>query len=112
MNDYELDFFSESYGSIAKKGTDGWQYEWKIVFGINKNDKVILFLGDLDQIDSDDRAIYWLKSYNVNSDHCIVDTELYRGQFGCIFSEPIISRYIPRSLRAKKRALSAKMKKY
>lgn len=37
-NDYELDFFSESYGSIAKKGTDGWQYEWKIVFGINKND--------------------------------------------------------------------------
>lgn len=93
-NDYELDFFSESYGSIAKKGTDGWQYEWKIVFGINKNDKVILFLGDLDQIDSDDRAIYWLKSYNVNSDHCIVDTELYRGQFGCIFSEPIIEHRI------------------
>ena len=93
-NDYELDFFSESYGSIAKKGTDGWQYEWKIVFGINKNDKVILFLGDLDQIDSADRAIYWLKSYNVNSDHCIVDTELYRGQFNCIFSEPIIEHRI------------------
>lgn len=93
-DDYELDFFSESYGSIAKKGTDGWQYEWKIVFGINKNDKVILFLGDLHQIDSDDRAIYWLKSYNVNSDHCIVDTELYRGQFGCIFSEPIIEHRI------------------
>lgn len=93
-NDYELDFFSESYGSIAKKGTDGWQYEWKIVFGINKNDKVILFLGDLDQIDSDDRAIFWLKSYNVNSDHCIVDTELYRGQFNCIFSEPIIEHRI------------------
>lgn len=93
-DDYELDFFSESYGSIAKKGTDGWQYEWKIVFGINKNDRVILFLGDLDQIDSADRAIYWLKSYNVNSDHCIVDTELYRGQFGCIFSEPIIEHRI------------------
>lgn len=30
-DDYELDFFSESYGVIAKKGTDGCQYEWKIV---------------------------------------------------------------------------------
>lgn len=93
-DDYELDFFSESYGAIAKRGTDGWQYEWKIVFGINKNDKVILFLGDLDQIEPDDPAIYWLKSYNEKSDHCIVDTELFRGQMNCIFSEPIMEKRI------------------
>lgn len=93
-DDYELDFFSESYGAIAKKGTDDYIYEWKIVFGINKNNKAILFLGDLAQIDENDRAIYWLKSYNVDSDHCIVDTELYRGQFQCLFSEPIIEKRI------------------
>ena len=70
-SDYELDFFSESYGTIAEKGTGGYQYEWNIPFGINKNDKVILFLGDLDEIDKDDRAVLWLKSYNIPSDHCI-----------------------------------------
>lgn len=92
--DYELDFFSESYGSIAKKGTDGWAYEWKIVFGVNRNNKVIMFLGDLNQIDAGDRAIYWLKSYNIDSDHIIVDTELYQGQLNCVFSEPIKEKRI------------------
>lgn len=93
-DDYELDFFSESYGTIAKIGTNGWPYEWKIVFGVNRNNKVILFLGDLHQIDADDRAIYWLKSYNIESDHVIVGTELYQGQLNCIFSEPIKEKRI------------------
>ena len=93
-DDYELDFFSESYGTIAKIGTDGWPYEWKIVFGVNRNNKVILFLGDLHQIDADDRAIYWLKSYNIESDHVIVGTELYQGQLNCVFSEPIKEKRI------------------
>lgn len=92
--DYELDFFSESYGTIAKRGTGGWKYEWQIVFGVNRNNRVIMFLGDLDQIDEDDRAVLWLKSYNIESDHCIIDTELYKGQFQCEFSEPIIERRI------------------
>ena len=30
--------------------TCGYQYEWNIPFGINENDKVILFLGDLDKV--------------------------------------------------------------
>lgn len=88
-DDYELDFFSESYGDIAKCGRDGWEYEWKIPFGINKNDKVIIFLGDLDKIDSEDRAIMWLKSYNIPSDHVLVETELYQAQMNCLFSDPI-----------------------
>lgn len=93
-SDYELDFFSESYGTIAEKGTCGYQYEWNIPFGNNENDKVILFLGDLDEIDKDDRAVLWLKSYNIPSDHCIVDTELYQAQLNCVFSEPIIEKRI------------------
>lgn len=92
-NDYELDFFSESYGEIGKKGSNGWLYEWKIPFGINKNDKVILFLGDLDQID-DDRSIFMFKSYNVESDHKLVETELYQAQMNCVFSEPILEERI------------------
>lgn len=87
-DEYELDFFSESYGDIAKFGTDGWAYEWKIPFGINHNDRVVIFLGDLDQID-DERSIHFLKAYNVHSDHYLVDTELYQAQMNCIFSEPI-----------------------
>jgi hypothetical protein len=92
-DDYELDFFSESYGDIGKKGTNGWPYEWKIPFGIDANDKVILFLGDLDQIE-DDRSIMFLKSYNVPSDHILVETELYQAQLKCIFSQPIIEERI------------------
>ncbi|MBW9150374.1 hypothetical protein K2F40_15550 [Clostridium sp. CM028] len=93
-NDYELNIFSESYGDIAKIGTYGWQWEWKIAFGINLNNKVIMFLGDLDQIDADDRAILWLKSYNIESDHIIVNTELYQAQLNCFFSKPIIEERI------------------
>lgn len=93
-DDYELDFFSETYGSIAKIGSNGWPYEWNIVFGVNKNNKVILFLGDLDEIGKDDRAVYWLKSYNIESDHCIIHTELYQSQFHCRFSEPIKEKRI------------------
>lgn len=92
-DEYELDFFSESYGDIAKLGTGGWAYEWKIPFGINANDRVVMFLGDLDQID-DDRSIYFLKAYNVPSDHCLVETELYQAQMNCRFSEPIIEHRI------------------
>ena len=93
-DEYELDFFSETYGSIAKLGKNGWKYEWNIVFGINKNNKVIIFLGDLDQIEKDDRAIYWLKSYNIKSDHCLVHTEFYQAQLNCVFSDPIKEKRI------------------
>lgn len=92
--EYELDFFSETYGTIAKLGKDGWDYEWSIAFGVNKNNRVIIFLGDLAQIEKDDRAIYWLKSYNIESDHCIVHTEFYQAQLNCVFSDPIKEKRI------------------
>lgn len=93
-DDYVLDFFSESYGCIAKKGTDRFEYDWLVHFGINKNDRVIMFLGDLDAIDKEETAAYLLKSYNIESDHCVVDTELYRAQMYCVPSEPIIEKRI------------------
>lgn len=92
-DDYELDFFSESYGDIGKKGSNGWLYEWQIPFGINENDKVVMFLGDLDQI-NDDRSILMLKTYNIASDHKLVDTELYQAQMKCVFSDPILEERI------------------
>lgn len=94
-DEYELDFFSESYGDIAKLGVDGWAYEWKIPFGINAKNRVVIFLGDLDQID-DDRSIFFLKAYNIPSDHYLVDTEFYRAQMNCVFSEPIIEQRLIR----------------
>lgn len=93
-SDYSLNYVSESYGSISKKGTGGWTWEWDIPFGLNKNNRVILFLGDLRQIEENDRAILWLKSYNICSDHEIIDTEFFRAQFQNVFSEPIIEKRI------------------
>jgi hypothetical protein len=88
-DDYELNFASESYGTLAKVGTREWSYDWHIVFGINKYDHVIMFLGDLDTVCDDLRAISILKAYNIESDHTIVETELYQAQFNSVFSEPI-----------------------
>lgn len=53
-----------------------------------------MFLGDLDQIDNADKSVYWLKAYNIPSDHQLVDTEMYAAQFKCIFSEPIMEKRI------------------
>ena len=89
-NDYELDFFSETYGNIAKKGTDGYDFDWIISFGINASGKVVVFLGDLDMISEDERAILWLKSYNVKSDHQLVRSEFYKAQMKSLYSNPII----------------------
>lgn len=86
---HEVEIFSESYGIIRKIGSNGWPYEWDIVFGINKYDHVIMFLGDLDQIDAGDSATHLLKAYNIPSDHCIVHTEFYQAQFNVKFSDPI-----------------------
>lgn len=55
---------------------------------------MIIFLGDLDQIEKDDRAIYWLKSYNIKSDHCLVHTEFYQAQLNCVFSDSIKEKRI------------------
>lgn len=95
-DNYVVDFASESYGSLAKKETDKYCYDWEVVFGINRHNHVIIFLGDLDSVCDDDTAISILKAYNIESDHTVIETELYQAQIKCIFSEPIVEMRILR----------------
>jgi hypothetical protein len=77
--DYGVRFASPTYGTIV--GPDGFL----ISFGINKNGKVIMWLGDI--ADLPEAEQYYLRSENVASDHSI-GSEFYDGQIECIFTEP------------------------
>lgn len=91
--DYEVEIFSESYGYIAKKDVSGvYAYEWNIPFGFNNNGKLVMWLGDID--DMDDRTKTIFKGFNIDSDHLLIDSEFYQAQMNCIFSEPIIEKQI------------------
>ncbi|MFW2597812.1 hypothetical protein ACN9JZ_03735 [Aliarcobacter butzleri] len=79
--DYKLDIFSGTYGSIYKGN------EWHISFGINKNRKVIMWLGDIDDLPEEEK--YYLRSENIDSDHDI-HSEFYNGQIEVQFAEPSI----------------------
>jgi hypothetical protein len=76
---YRLDLFSESYGNIWKGD------EWSIAFGINKGGKVIMWLGDLDELPDSEK--YYLRSENTESDHDI-HSEFYDAQIDVQWSDP------------------------
>ena len=76
--DYELELLSGTYGSISKGG------EWNIEFGINKNNKVIMWLGDIDSLPENEK--YYLKSENIESDHTI-HSEFYNAQIEAQWAE-------------------------
>lgn len=84
--EYELNLFSETYGELRYKD------EFVIPFGININDRVITWLGDLDLLD--DVTLTFLKIHNIDSDHMLINSEFYLAQMCCIFSEPIIEQQI------------------
>ncbi|WP_235961146.1 YgiT-type zinc finger protein [Savagea serpentis] len=84
--EYELNLFSESYGVF------GYKDEFEVPFGLNKNDKLILWLVDLEKLD--DSTLKYLEIHNVASDHIIMDTSFYDAQLNVIWSEPIIERQI------------------
>ncbi len=93
MPEYEVEIFSESYGYIARKDISGlYKYDWNIPFGFNTNGKLIMWLGDIDDMDDKTKAI--LKPFNVPSDHLLIDSEFYQAQMKCTFSEPIIEKRI------------------
>lgn len=73
-----LNLFSESCGSIESE-------EWNIVFGINRNQLVFMWLGDIDSLPVSEQ--YYLRSENVESDHEI-HSEFYDAQIDCIPSDP------------------------
>ena len=77
--EYKVDLFSSSYGTIYKGN------EWYISFGINKNKKVIMWLGDVDELPDNEK--YYLRSENIESDHDI-HSEFYDAQIEVQFSDP------------------------
>ncbi len=76
--DYRLDLFSRTYGTIEKKS------EFHIDFGINRNGKVIMWLGDIDKLPEGEQ--HYLRSENVESDHDLY-SEFYESQIEVKFSE-------------------------
>lgn len=78
--DYKVDLAAETYGQFSLKN------EWSIPFGINRNDIVVFWLGDLSYLDNMTLSI--MKPHNVESDHQLVVSEFYAGQMCCIWSHP------------------------
>lgn len=78
--DYKVNLYAETYGEFRLKN------EWSIPFGINRNDKVVFWLGDLSYLDEMTLSI--MKPHNVESDHQLVASEFYAGQMCCIWSNP------------------------
>ncbi len=77
--DYRLDLVSKTYGSIEKKD------EFQISFGINRNRKVVMWLGDVDKLSLNEQ--HYLRSENVESDHDLC-SEFYESQMDLQFSNP------------------------
>jgi len=87
LNDeYSVIFASDTYGSLYKKGSDG-HYEHMIAFGVNQSGKVVMWLGDVDELPVEEQ--YYLRAFNVPSDHD-VGSEFFQGQIEVIFTEPSV----------------------
>lgn len=76
---YKCQLYSETYGTIDHDKFD-------ISFGINKNGKVIMWLGDLEKLPEKEQI--YLFSCNIDSDHDIA-SEFYDAQINTQFSDPI-----------------------
>ncbi|MBU5322419.1 MAG: hypothetical protein SO136_02675 [Sarcina ventriculi] len=79
---YSVDLGADTYGNIY---TDN---KHMIVFGINENNKIIMWLGDINKLSIEEQ--YYLRSENVPSDHNI-SSEFYEGQIECKWAEPSIT---------------------
>ena len=77
---YRIEYNSDSYGIIH---TD----EENIVFGLNRSKKVLMWLGDIAKLPTEEQ--HYLISENISSDHDI-GSEFYKGQIGIEFTEPTL----------------------
>ncbi|MCK4823188.1 hypothetical protein KA005_45930 [bacterium] len=75
---YRLSFASTTYGEMRQGD------EFSIPFGLNKNGKVIMWLGDIARLPEAEQ--YHLRSENVEPDHSI-GSEFYDGQIEVKFTE-------------------------
>ena len=82
LNDpeYHVKLGSETYGYFELSG------EWGVPFGINRNGKVVFWLGDLSYLDS--KTLDIMRPHNTESDHQLIDSEFYMAQMCCVWSEP------------------------
>lgn len=104
--DFEVDIFSETYGRIGKiDPTKKYSYEWTVPFGFNSSGKLVFWLGDLEDLDTQSQMI--LKGFNIESDHLLIDSEFYQAQMNCVFSENIKEKQI----LANKRVFISNIKK-
>jgi hypothetical protein len=74
---YSVRFASTTYGTVFGDG-------FYISFGLNKNGRVIMWLGDIASLPSKEQ--YYLLSHNIPSDHDICG-EFYDGQIEAKFTE-------------------------
>jgi hypothetical protein len=74
-----VDFASDTYGTIHTSDKD------MIAFGLNRSDRVIMWLGDIDRLSKSEQ--YYLKSENVESDHDIA-SQFYEAQIDVEFTPP------------------------
>ena len=75
--DYTVSFGSDTYGTIYTPSN-------YISFGINRSNKIIMWLGDIDEMPRSEQL--YLASKNVASDHDI-GSEFYEGQIEVEFTE-------------------------
>jgi hypothetical protein len=75
---YSVKFASPTYGTINSE-------VFSISFGINKNNKVIMWLGDIAKLPEPEQ--HYLRSENIESDHSI-GSQFYDGQIESIFTPP------------------------
>ena len=73
---YKVKFASTTYGTV-------YCNDFYISFGINRNGKVIMWLGDVAKLPSSEQ--YYLRSENVPSDHSVA-SEFYEGQIEAEFT--------------------------
>ncbi|MCC0782496.1 hypothetical protein IR152_05170 [Clostridioides sp. ES-S-0108-01] len=77
--DYGLDIGADTFGYIYKGD------EHYITFGINENNKVIMWLGDIGNMPLEEQ--FYLRSENVLSDHSI-GSEFYEAEIEVVWANP------------------------
>ena len=77
--DYAVEFASDTYGTIHTRVKDS------IAFGVNRSDRVIMWLGDIDRLPETEQ--HYLRSENVESDHDVAP-QFYEAQIDVEFTPP------------------------
>ena len=83
--DYDLKVMSSTYGSLYYKD------QWHIVFGINRNKKIIMWLGDIDKLPDNEK--YYLLSENITPDFEI-HSEFYEAQICVKWAEGALENQV------------------